>query len=128
VFGVLLIVEGVLVGLASLPLLILAGLGVIGLAIAASFCWSGAVLLGRAEGNMKIAAAVTVVSGGTLSFLTYGFLLAASCGVNCPPTLPPIVVWWPIALAVLNALCVIVMLTTRTHATRNQAGDRGQGS
>ena len=80
--------------------------GVLAVLAGMLFCWAGAKVTGSLHGGRRTAIALLVLG---LGFLTHGFLLAATCGVNCPPTMPQWVDTGPAIFAGSLSLCALLL-------------------
>jgi hypothetical protein len=85
VVGFLMIVEGVLCAVASLPFLVFGGLGVFGVAAGVAQGWLGFALIGVARADPKVAAASSVAAGAAIAFVVFMVMVFVSCNsiVNC---------------------------------------------
>lgn len=98
-FGAAMLLDGAQRGVGAMR-------GVLAVLAGMLFCWAGAKVTGYLHGGRRTAIALLVLG---LGFLTHGFLLAATCGVNCPPTMPHWVYTGPAIFAGSLSLCALLL-------------------
>jgi hypothetical protein len=112
VLGFALMVEAILIFIVSVPLVLFAGIGVLGLIGGGALSWAGWLLAGLSVGNYKAAGIVTAIAGiGVAVFSALAFAMASCASfVNCGPSPSYIgLVVWVVLLSGFNLLCAALL-------------------
>lgn len=106
--GFAVIVEGILIFIASIPPVFFAGVGILGLIGGGALMWAGWLLAGLSVGHYKTAGVVTAIAGiGVAAFSVLVFAMASCASfMNRGPSPSYIgLVAWVVLLGGFNLLC-----------------------
>lgn len=120
VVGFALMVEGILISIASLPLILFAGIGLIGLPSGAALMWAGWLLAGLSEGNARRASVVTLIAGGTVTFFSVFLIAMTTCAsvVNCGSAQSYVLFVVPLTVGAFNLACAALLWRRGTTVSR----------
>jgi hypothetical protein len=116
--GFLLMGEGALVIFASIPLLLVGGLGFLGLPAGVGIVWAGLVLAGVRRDNHRLASGVTIIAGTAAAFIVMLVSAMASCDsfVNCGSSGSDILLFvLPGGVAAFHIFCAVLLWRRRTQ-------------
>ncbi len=111
VIGFALMVEGILASIASIPLILFGGIGLLGAAGGAGLVWAGWLLAGLSEGNARLASLITLIAGGAVTFVGVLLIAMATCAsfMNCGPAQSYGAFLPPMALGAFNLSCAMLL-------------------
>lgn len=120
VVGFILMVEGILISLASVPLVLFGGIGLLGMVGGAALIWAGWLLAGLSEGNARRASVVTIVAGGAVTFLIVVLIAMTTCAsfVNCYSTPSYALFLLPLTFGAFNLACAVLLWRRGTTESR----------
>lgn len=113
-----LMLEGVTILIASLPLVLLGGLGLFGMAAGGALIWSGAVLIGETRAAPQLAFIVTLIAGVLAVFITLmaSTIMACASIMNCGSVSGT--VWIASAIVAVLNIIALTMLARRAADPR----------
>ena len=122
VIGFALMVEGILASIASIPLVLFGGIGLLGAAGGAGLVWAGWLLAGLSEGNARLASLITLIAGGAVTFVGVLLIAMATCAsfMNCGPTQSYGAFLLPVALGAFNLACAVLLWRRGSPAGSNR--------